>query len=221
MEISRDSLEYRGFFYVMKKNITAEKLLYAKVGMRYWSCSRKSIPESLAYKKVICKYVDELKIHSNKGTGLVLYGNYGSGKTGAGVIVLKAAIALGYSAMFLAARDIVDAKISKTIFDSETQEKVIDRAHRVSFLLLDDLGDEAETKSDFAPALMEGLVRRRSDQRLVTIITTNLNRDSISSRYGGGMVSILEGCTIPLHVSGYNWRRNEFNEHKNDLERDL
>jgi DNA replication protein DnaC len=197
--------------------VTLDDLVYARIGKRYWYCTRAAIPDALKYKKILCEYINKLEEHYVNGLGLLLFGPYSAGKTGAGVIILKAFLSVGRTCLFLAARDVCHAKINNVIFDDDSDMTLIDRAETVNCLLLDDLGDEPESKSDYVPATIEGLVRTRSDNKKVTVITTNLSREGLREKYGDSFVAVLNGCVIPVGVVGYNWREKEAGKLINSL----
>lgn len=193
------------------KKLTWDDLKYAKIGERYWRVSRRDIPDELGYKKILESYIENIDDYHERGVGLLFQGDYGTGKTSAGCIILKAALSKMYKCLFFPVRDIQERIINNTLFDEETNASYMERAREVNFLLLDDLGDESKGKSDFLISAIEGLLRYRSDNKLPTLITTNFDVGKIKERYGVSTFEVIRASVMPCIVKGKNWREDEKN----------
>ena len=70
----------------------------------------------------------------------------------------------------------------------------------VDFLMLDDLGKEHQSQSGFIDRFIDRVIRHRARNLLVTIITTNLNRDGFNERYGKSITEIVIESMIALRI---------------------
>lgn len=178
-------------------------LVRARVPDDFWNVTLEQVPDALAYKTWLSRYVSKLGRMLKDGIGLYLWGEWSSGKTGAAIVVLKAALAYGAPGMFLAAPEVVEAFLGR---DFDEEQTLADRAREVPFLVLDDIGQEAN--SERVAPFVERLIRSRSHARRVTIVTSNLSPKNLKMRYPS-IAAVLEGCCVEVCVVGHNWRRAE------------
>jgi len=183
-----------------KIKITKDLLIASRIPRDYWECEIHKIPDN-NYKQVLSAYIASLPSNDKEGRGLYLYGNYGSGKTGAGVAILKEAMRRGARAMFVAALELPD------IFGYNNKEavKLKDPILNTHFLLLDDLG--AENCASWSTSWIETIVKLRNNNRLPTIITSNDSPVKTCERIGS-IVSILGSRYKDINIKGIDWRLN-------------
>jgi len=184
------------------------------IGRRWWRCRMSQIPDGLSYKDVLEKYVAKIADHIRNGRGLLFHGEFSTGKTGAAVIVAKATVCHGGTAYFVPVTELSDAKFDKTKFDEEEGQTVWDRMQSVDLLILDDLGSEHD--SNWGRSLVERVVRIRSNRTKSIICTTNRFKDLVSS-YGDSTMAILKSITLPVLVTGKNWRDEEARDLSQDI----
>jgi DNA replication protein DnaC len=184
--------------------LTGKHLSRMRVGRRWWDCTVDAIPDGLAYKEVLKKYLSRLTDHVRAGRGLLFHGEYSTGKTGAAVIIAKATVMYGGTAFFVPTTDLSDVKIDGTMFDAN--QTIWQRMRSVNLLVLDDLGSEHQ--SEWAKSLVERIIRIRSDHQRVIIATTNRPLKSLAETYGPAM-AVISSIMLPVEVSGKNWRSNE------------
>lgn len=201
--------------FIMNKQIRdglgPEDLMRMNIGRRWWPCMLSKIPDGLIYKDVLTKYITNVADHIRNGRGLMLWGDFSSGKTGAAVIVAKAVVSHGGTAYFMATSELSDSKIEKQMFDEEEGITVWERMCKVDLLILDDLGSEHIGLSQWGKSLIERIVRLRSNKTRSIICTIN-KFDEITSIYGESSVAILRACTLATKVDGKNWRDEERQE---------
>jgi len=183
------------------RSLDASDMLRARIGRAYWGTSFDLIPENLAHRNPLGAFIRNLHEHHANGDGLLMFGDYGTGKTSAGVLVLKETMARGGTALMIPAERISSAVIEKTTFDGE--EDMWERMQDVDVLLLDDL--RREHVKDFGKSVIESLIRRRYDQRLSTLVSTNADMDELVRRYEASMAALGEKCQ-PIPFEGINWR---------------
>ncbi len=112
---------------------------------------------------------------------LVLTGTFGSGKTHLAAAVGNERLAQGDAVLFITAPDLLDHLRSTYGPSSEVgYDEQFERVRSAQLLILDDLG--AENPSPWAGEKLFQLLNHRYSLRLPTVITTNVDLDSIEGR---------------------------------------
>jgi len=136
---------------------------------------------------------------------LILAGEYGAGKTGLTVALLRVLAERGQSVLFVNAPAMlrrVRATYGKS--DAETESAVIDSLAEVEVLAIDDVGKERLT--EWATELLYDVVNRRYSDGRRTIVTTNLGVDRLEIHLGSATFWRLYEKSQFLRVEG-NLRR--------------
>jgi len=182
------------------RDLKAKDLARAEIGKRYWGCYLGNIPEGAAYRQSLQGFVSSLAENLQNGKGFLFFGDYRSGKTGAAVILMKATIAFGGTALLLKADSLTDTVIGNKLFTEDTT--LWNRACEVDLLVLDDLGQE-HTK-EFGSALIEKLIRKRYDEKRSLVVTTNLTYGGIGQKYPS-VLKIMEATLTAVRMEGVDW----------------
>lgn len=118
---------------------------------------------------------------------LILTGAYGSGKTHLAAAVGNQRLAQGDVVLFITAPDLLDHLRSTYGPSSEVgYDEQFERIRSAQLLILDDLG--AENPSPWAGEKLYQLLNHRHSRRLATVITTNVDLDSIEGRIRSRML---------------------------------
>lgn len=141
---------------------------------------------------------------------LLLYGTFGTGKTGLAVAAMRHRIeADGVDALFLTTPQLLD-RIRSTYgprrMDDESpdESQVLDAVRSAGLLVLDDLG--AERPSDWVQEKLFVIINHRHDNMLPTIFTSNLNPEGLAKHLGERIAwRIVEMATV-IRVDGPNLR---------------
>lgn len=174
-----------------------------------------------------------LSLHNIKRSGksLLLLGGNGVGKTMLACIILKNALWYSviskklysdYSGYFITFGKYIDSffKASK---DEESSE-FLDFIRKVDFLVLDEVGAEPVKKdgpTDFYRSVLDDLLRYRSNNKLVTLITSNMSEKEFKTHYKQSeyqdfnrIWSIIEGkyIIISLKRLGGDFRKKKRKE---------
>lgn len=163
--------------------------------------------------KAMKRYVENFPELRKQGSGLLLYGNVGRGKTYAACEVANALVDQGYSVLVTNF-----SRVLNTLQGTFERQEYIDQINKVSLLVLDDLGIERETA--FAKEQVYNVIDSRYRAGLPMIITTNLSIDTIKNH--GDMESrriydrILERC-FPIEVTGQNRRHEAVRKSYDDM----
>ena len=117
----------------------------------------------------------------NPSGWLILTGTYGCGKTHLAAAVGNERLAKGDAVLFVTAPDLLDHLRSTFGPTSEIGYDVqFDRIRNAQLLILDDLG--SENPSRWASEKLYQLLNHRHSLRMPTVITTNVDLDSIEGR---------------------------------------
>jgi len=204
-----------------KRRLLSEKmLLRMRLPRGYWESNLNAIPDDFLHKKYIVNYLHKIDKAVETGTGLLLWGNNDTGKTGIAAVISKEVRRNEYSVLFLTSQQYLSACDSNCVYDDSFT--VLQRAHNVDFLVLDDLGKETakygNSQGDGSSVAvsvarkMEDLIRTRQSECRSTVVTTNLNPSAILKRYGKSFINLFKQrfCVIEV-VSNYSWREKANN----------
>lgn len=127
------------------------------------------------YKKAVCHYLT--------GMNLILFGNYGTGKTML-MSILCRALAKDYlfNCRFVNVVDLMnDIKDSFNTATKKTTKEVLDNYCKSEFLFLDDIDKIKPT--DYAKEVIYSLVNYRTEHELPTIISANHTPEELDLNY--------------------------------------
>lgn len=188
----------------MKVRLTQEHLIRMRIPEVHWACRLSEIPEGCSHRKRLSEYIENIEENISKPKGLLLFGEYSQGKSGCASILLKAAAAHGIIGFWIVARRLPEYQIEKEMFD-ETMT-IWQRAETVPFLVIDEMILRTDIK--FTEQAFEGLVRKRVDDKLCTIITTNHTPTFIQEKYPALSAVMLE-AVYPVKVAGHDFRKDK------------
>lgn len=143
-------------------------------------------------------YAENFSLESGN---LFLFGGTGLGKTHLAAAIAHVAAAKGRHAVYESSFALI-SDIRKASFTDETT--AADKYYQCDLLIIDDLG--AEVRSDFSLSVLTGLVDRRIVAGLPTIISTNLDLQSIKKEYGSRLFSRFLGEFKALRFAGKDVR---------------
>ena len=136
----------------------------ARIKKKWWKVRWDHWSDDFYPKQRLLKFVANLDHQRKTGSGLLLHGTTGKGKTSAAMLIAKEIIRRDGFPLVVDAWEIPKIEIE----DKELAHKM----HATSFLIIDDLG--AGAGKEASQAFVEQLVRDRDARELPMIITTNL-----------------------------------------------
>lgn len=166
--------------------------------------------ESKSAKEKVISYMNDLTTRKLKGDGLFLWSeNKGTGKTALGNIVLIEALKQGFTTYFTDLDECVTLTTSGW-FDELKKREFAHQILETDFLLIDDVGGmEVRTKgnSDLIETTFISLFKKRCNNLLPTIMTSNLRPEDLQEDYGERLFSIACEHLITVECKGADFRQ--------------
>jgi DNA replication protein DnaC len=153
------------------------------------------------------RYVARIEENLDRGRGLWIQGDVGTGKTTLAMLVSKAALAAGRSVAIYSLPRLLNL-LRESMDSPEGKLDYLDRLTAVDLLHIDDLG--AENRTDWVLEQLYSIVNARYEAERAIVATTNLMPDELSERLGPRTVSrLVEICGDLIPLFGED-RRREF-----------
>jgi DNA replication protein DnaC len=153
------------------------------------------------------EFVEAIDDRLEKGAGIWLMGDVGTGKTTLAMLVSKAAVEAERTVAIYSLPRLL-ARIRRT-YDAEAGEEsylgFFERLTSVDLLHIDDLG--AEKRSDWVFEQLYAIVNERYEAQRSMVVTTNLDQAALEDQIGPRTVSrLVEICGDPLPLFGEDLR---------------
>lgn len=163
--------------------------------------------DKMSYRRAFL-YARNIRDHAKEGTGVLLRGEVGTGKTCLAVAIAHKAYEVGYTVHFVNNINLRDElfRLWKSD-DREALGKYLYKLKSVKFLILDDFGAETGKEDrDWIVERMETIISERHAKMLPTIITTNLADDGMYKKYNKRIVDRIREMCILLNFKGESTR---------------
>jgi DNA replication protein DnaC len=155
--------------------------------------------------RAIRRYVQAIGENLDKGRGLWIHGDVGTGKTTLAMLVSKAALDAGRSVAIYSLPRLLNL-LRESLDSPGGLLDFIDRLAAVDLLHIDDLG--AEHQTDWVLEQLYSIVNARYEAERAILATTNLMPDELDERLGARTVSrLVEICGDPYPLYGEDSRR--------------
>lgn len=184
-----------------------DELLNAGIGRRYATIewSDLELVDPLPQLKRASSAIDAAIA---EGDHLLLSGPPGSGKTQAGVLLVKDALRAGHRAWILnLGLTAIQIRGSYDRKDGPTEKTVIDRASLAELLVIDDLGAGESGGAQVEQRLLYAILEQRQNAGRSTVITTNLSPREVADRLGARLFGRLQPLAVFPFRHGRNFRR--------------
>ncbi|HEX4717834.1 MAG TPA: ATP-binding protein [Thermoleophilaceae bacterium] len=158
----------------------------------------------------IRSYVRDINGNLDKGKGLWLFGDVGTGKTSLAMLVSKAALEAGRSvAIYSMPRLLSDIKETYEDRSETSYMQLFERLVGVDLLHIDDLG--AEKRTEWVLEQLYSIINERWQEERSVIVTTNLiDVDDLREQIGPRTVSRLHETCDLIPIMGRDRRMQQF-----------
>ena len=158
---------------------------------------------------------DRAVAYAEKPEGwLVLKGGYGCGKTHLAAAIANQRIAIGHSALFVSTPDLLDHLRAAFSPNAVTgYDERFEQIRNAPLLILDDLG--TQSNSDWAQEKLYQIFNHRYNNRLPTVVTTNLELEAIEIRIRSRMVD--PSLVQIIHIAAPDFRRAGVDQEQSEL----
>ena len=155
--------------------------------------------------RIVRRYVENIEQNLDRGRGLWLEGDVGTGKTTLAMLVSKAALDAGRSVAIYSLPRLLS--LLRESLDSESGLlDFLERLGAIDLLHVDDLG--AEHRTDWVIEQLYSIVNARWEAQRAIVATTNLMPDELCEHLGARTVSrLVEICGDPIPLYGSDRRR--------------
>jgi DNA replication protein DnaC len=154
-------------------------------------------------------FVRDVNANLDKGRGLWLFGDVGTGKTSLAMLVSKAALDAGRSvAIYSMPRLLSDIKETYEDSSERSYMQLFERLVGVDLLHIDDLG--AEKRTDWVLEQLYSIINERWQEQRSIIVTTNLvDVDELRAQIGPRTVSRLHEMCDLIPIMGRDRRMQQ------------
>ena len=151
---------------------------------------------------IVQSYAEWMDDSLSTGSGLIISGATGAGKTHLAVGLGVVALGMGYEVYATMLGDVlltIRATWQENYHGHTDESRLMEKLCTIKLLILDDLGSEKPT--DWARERLAYIINRRYTARLSTIITTNLEADELETLWSSRVMSRLRGTAqvVNLH----------------------
>jgi len=162
-----------------------------------------------ALTREIRQFVRDVGTNLDKGRGLWLFGDVGTGKTSLAMLVSKAALEAGRSvAIYSMPRLLSDIKETYEDRSERSYMQLFERLVGVDLLHIDDLG--AEKRTDWVLEQLYSIINERWQEQRSIVVTTNLvDVDELRAQIGPRTVSRLHEMCDLIPIMGRDRRMQQ------------
>jgi DNA replication protein DnaC len=163
-----------------------------------------------ALTREIRSFVRDIGGNLDRGRGLWLFGDVGTGKTSLAMLVSKAALEAGRSvAIYSMPRLLADIKETYEDSSERSYMQLFERLVSVDLLHIDDLG--AEKRTEWVLEQLYSIINERWQEQRSLVVTTNLiDVDELREQIGRRTVSRLHEMCDLIPIMGRDRRMQPF-----------
>lgn len=169
------------------------KLYESCIPKDFWDLTEAEVKYNVeSYNKNIKPYIKKIDVALRNGYGLLFSGDNGVGKTTFISLVLKAALAKGYSIYYTTLPDLL-YDLSKGFRDRDVAQR-IEWYLSSDFVAIDEIGKDSNKNKLFSAEFhFERILKNRFDDAVPTLLASNMGLKEIKMAYGKTVYSMLLG----------------------------
>jgi DNA replication protein DnaC len=203
----------QGVIYGRQRRLLTEKDL-VRMGLprKLWNAKLEGIQDVRA-RKVVGSYMGRILDMMRTGSGLIVCGFEGVGKSGVAAVIAKEACRWGFSVQFSTHEDLQELRFENREFEGGLS--LVERIRSADLLVLDNFNQDFLEDRVFGPARLEKLIARRVGNRLTTVLTTRLNFDELKNEDRMKRVySVMKESMVGFRITGKDLREDLCSEVK-------
>lgn len=180
-----------------------------------WALRRMNIPEHFwgasytgladVLQTPVANYCRKIDSMLSRGAGFYIHGPSGTGKSSAGVVLLKAAWERNKLGYYTTVKDLRQAIREDYTFDGD--ESVMARCKEVDVLVLDDLALDDFKNFTLGISEIEHLLTTRFTRSKTTVLATRLTPDALRTEYPS-ILQTMHGNFVSLACNGQNLKKD-------------
>ena len=148
-------------------------------------------------------YVDNPE-YVQRGRGLILTGDLGTGKTMLATLILKRLVREGHTCFATTFSDMIEM-FTAGWYDEDQRRYFHRKVVESRVLLLDDVGRDQKHRNALNESTFDSVLRTRVQHGRATIITTNMTLDELSRGYGGAVLRLLREKSEAFEITGVDF----------------
>lgn len=164
----------------------------------------------------IGEYLTHAHAHVQRGSGLSLLGNSGTGKSTLSNLILRFLMREGFDGYQIslptATRVFADGWTNE-----ETRAWFDRRVRNAEVLVIDEVGRD-NTEKKVSENLLIRILRSRYESGKPTILTSNLSETEVSSHYGTAIADIIQSSSVVMEFRGASFREQRRNLDKTEID---
>lgn len=175
------------------------------------------------YYQDIKNYIDNFQENYDNGKGLFLYGPQGRGKTTVESIIAKEVVIMvnpdtfSKKQTFNVAFAMYDDIVKKQFDKEQSQLKYF--LYKSDLLIIDNVGNETgKNEKQFSQRILEMILRKRDNDCLPTILSSNYNIDEMATEYNNDVRDFILQNDKLVSVLGDNHRIENCHEEYDDTD---
>lgn len=214
---------------------TCMKTMMRNIRLLDWGIPKKFLDDSKwnlklledkPYYNYVINYVNNFQDNYDNGKGLFLYGPHGRGKSTIECVIGKLVSQMYnadslsdekyFTVAFSLFDDIIKRQFSKDNNDVKQNKLFL---YKSDLLIIDNVGNETgKNDNQFSQRLLEMILRKRDNNCLPTIVSSNFNIDEIENEYNIDVKDFIIQNDEIVYVSGDNHRT--MNKENNNITED-
>lgn len=180
------------------RELTDRRRALADIWPEHWSFELKDFHQETHLGTELRAFAGDMRENLKAGKGMILWGEFHTGKTVAATVMLKEAMSWGAYGLMLHMNQLGEVIVEHK--HTEAGQEIWKKAYEVHALVIDEL---KAVPSGFADRVMD-LIRFRAGNRLSTFVTTNLKPTDLENALNHGTYRKLADKSMILPVSGWN-----------------
>lgn len=192
---------------VFPRKVTRGDLERVNLGRAWWSAETGVIQDE-EVRGLVTKYKSNIAQVMKTGSGLLIYGHPGVGKTSAAACLLKQAISSGFETYFIThtgLKELRFEKIPSQFGNSASGMTVKRKIETVPFLVVDGFNESFFTDNVYGPHQLEELLTQRVGNKLTTVMTIRSVK-TLKSESSSDLFDLIRQCMAPVEITGKDMR---------------